>query len=634
MHAAHRPPAAPHPLLAERAAPRRCPRLRRAARHRRAWAGAAAAVVALCLPAPAAAAGGVSIFKLGDYVDQKPFEVMVMYFVCFAATILYESIVHHVDQMVTTHSGKNIVHHVYSEIMILGGISALLTVFENLGGSALFEAVLFHYVHFVIFCMAVFFITLVGSLFVFIESSWKQWARFEYNIITLETDPSLTQEDQHAFLMQYLRQGKGSSSWQMISAILFFRSCLPPGCERLTFCRYMKKMQRKRLLSFLDLHGSTWLMLGILCTAGAVVTHITLIVSDLPEATISLWVLFVGYGPLIVLAVIYFKIRKEFLAFTRNVQEMMQSGAEMPAQRSHFWFGSPSKLTFLMQTMLVYQVFYLANATINFVYRLWQLKGGTFMILACYVPTLFCFFVMIPVSMPPLTILASLGDFMDHEVVHRMREADATGGKWRRQRLRDRQIAEPAAFLEDTMQDSVVVFQRGKHHAEEGTNSQGSESASLAHGHESGHGGGHDGHGAERMLLTDEGMLPLPRPGHGHAHHGHGHSKLPDVICEECHKTPAAWTCGICGILCGSCNTTYHSLRRFRDHHQIRLKVSAKLFTPDSQLRTDNPIINKAFTADTLYKKVGTEAEALEAARDGVRSRMRAKAAHDAHGGH
>ena len=82
------------------------------------------------------AAGGKSIFKLGDYVDKKPFEVMAMYFTVFAITIIYEWIVAYVDRSVTTHSGKNIVHHVYSEVMILGGISALLTVFENLGGTA------------------------------------------------------------------------------------------------------------------------------------------------------------------------------------------------------------------------------------------------------------------------------------------------------------------------------------------------------------------------------------------------------------------------------------------------------------------------------------------------------------------
>eukprot|EP00755_Sulcionema_specki_P001274 Sspe_Gene.116623::Locus_106263_Transcript_1_1_Confidence_1.000_Length_557::g.116623::m.116623 len=153
----------------------------------------------------AEAAGGKSIFKLGDYVDHKPREVMLMYFVVFLFTILYEWLVDLVDHAVTTHSGKNIVHHVYSEVMILGGISALLTVFENLGGTAYFEAALFHFVHFVIFVMALFFIGLVGSLFVFIEYSWKGWSRFEYKVVEIENDPSLEPEAKSAFLQQYLK---------------------------------------------------------------------------------------------------------------------------------------------------------------------------------------------------------------------------------------------------------------------------------------------------------------------------------------------------------------------------------------------------------------------------------------------
>ena len=45
-----------------------------------------------------------------------PTQVMLMYFTVFAITIVYEYIVSYVDKETTSHSGKNIVHHVYSEV--------------------------------------------------------------------------------------------------------------------------------------------------------------------------------------------------------------------------------------------------------------------------------------------------------------------------------------------------------------------------------------------------------------------------------------------------------------------------------------------------------------------------------------
>ena len=41
---------------------------------------------------------------------------MLMYFTVFAITIVYESLVHYVNNVVTSHSGKLIVHHIYSEV--------------------------------------------------------------------------------------------------------------------------------------------------------------------------------------------------------------------------------------------------------------------------------------------------------------------------------------------------------------------------------------------------------------------------------------------------------------------------------------------------------------------------------------
>eukprot|EP01062_Namystynia_karyoxenos_P068365 TRINITY_DN628_c0_g1_i1.p4 TRINITY_DN628_c0_g1~~TRINITY_DN628_c0_g1_i1.p4 ORF type:complete len:124 (+),score=54.88 TRINITY_DN628_c0_g1_i1:396-767(+) len=123
--------------------------------------------------------------------------------------------------------------------------------------------------------------------------------------------------------------------------------------------------------------------------------------------------------------------------------------------------------------------------------------------------------------------------------------------------------------------------------------------------------------------------MPIIDPshhGHGHGHGGHEDEKSPDVICEECDLSPAAITCGICGILCENCSNTYHRFKKFQSHHVIKLKNA--LFAPKQPLRTDNPIINKAHTAASLYKKSGAAEEIQAAQRE---ARVRKKQARVAH---
>ena len=191
---------------------------------------------------------------------------------------------------------------------------------------------------------------------------------------------------------------------------------------------------------------------------------------------------------------------------------------------------------------------------------------------------------MIPNLLPKFTILSSLGMFLGEETLHRIQEADENCGKYRRRLLRERMASEPAVFL--VADDGNIL---GLDHYDE-----------EKHGH--GHGHGHGDH--RQMLVSDEGILPFKDPhGHGHGDHGGHDTERPDVICEECSLSPAAVTCGICGILCNNCKDDYHKLKKFRDHHVISLKNS--LFAPKKPLLTDNPIINKDRTAASLYKKTG-----------------------------
>eukprot|EP01059_Diplonema_ambulator_P030744 TRINITY_DN5378_c0_g1_i1.p1 TRINITY_DN5378_c0_g1~~TRINITY_DN5378_c0_g1_i1.p1 ORF type:complete len:432 (+),score=136.55 TRINITY_DN5378_c0_g1_i1:1756-3051(+) len=401
-----------------------------------------------------AEAAGISIFALGSLIDKKQWDVMFMYFAIFGITMILELIMHTVHRKVTTRSGMAVVHHVTQEIMVLGGISAVLVIFENLGGVALIDAPLFHYVHFVIFCMAIMFITLVTALFSTVSSAWWRWARFEHRVMEIENDPAMTDNDRNAFLMSYVRTV--TNGHQMLSCLRFFRQNLPSKFVGVSFSRYMQKKQRKIMLDFLDLHESSWAMLGVLCLLAAITDKITITISNNPLATIGLWVLIVGFGPLLVLVVLAVKVRREFKDFAINVQEMCQEGHHKPKERqaSHFWRGSPHFNVMLMQTMLLYQVFYLATTVVNFAYRLWSIgsKDGSrarsvALLTLCFFPSCVVFFIVLPRILPTFTVLASMGEFLDHEMLVTVLQQEKDSGKLRRVFQRDKQITELANAL-------------------------------------------------------------------------------------------------------------------------------------------------------------------------------------------
>ena len=416
---------------------------------------------------PSDAAGGVSIFELGSEVDRETFQVMYMYYIVFAITIFLELVVHQLHTNITTNSGTLVVHHIVTEVMILGGISAVLVVFENLGGSALIDAPLFHYVHFVIFVMANLFIVLVTSLFVTIQPNWAKWVKFEQRVTEVESDPSLCDQERTAFLAAFVKTAKNGN--RMIACLCYFRQNLPSKFHHISFSRYMKKMQRKFMLEFLHLTVLSWFFLGVLCALAAGTDYVTIKISDNPLATIGLWVLIVGFGPLIVLVVLSFKVSFEFKNFTLHVQEMRQyRGKRLArAQSDYFWRGAPSFNVKLIQVMLLYQVFYLATVVINFSYRLWQhgkengkMEVAALLIFATYAPSVVVFGYVLPKMLPNFTVLASLGEFIDHSVLLSILDADKKSGKNRRQFRRDEMIVDVAKQMRvETRMSSSPFFQ-------------------------------------------------------------------------------------------------------------------------------------------------------------------------------
>eukprot|EP01062_Namystynia_karyoxenos_P068368 TRINITY_DN628_c0_g1_i5.p1 TRINITY_DN628_c0_g1~~TRINITY_DN628_c0_g1_i5.p1 ORF type:complete len:295 (+),score=14.17 TRINITY_DN628_c0_g1_i5:103-885(+) len=134
----------------------------------------------------------------------------------------------------------------------------------------------------------------------------------------------------------------------------------------------------------------------------------------------------------------------------------------------------------------------------------------------------------------------------------------------------------------------------------------------------------HVGRARDQETEGPAGVTRSPRTSPRSRGHDHG---IPDVTCEECDLSPAAITCGICGILCDNCSNTYPRFKKLQSHHVIKLKSA--LFAPKQPLRTDNPIINRAHTAAPLYQQSSGAAEEILAAQREARVRQKkARVAH------
>eukprot|EP01059_Diplonema_ambulator_P034491 TRINITY_DN775_c0_g1_i2.p1 TRINITY_DN775_c0_g1~~TRINITY_DN775_c0_g1_i2.p1 ORF type:complete len:546 (+),score=78.01 TRINITY_DN775_c0_g1_i2:93-1730(+) len=454
----------------------------------------------------AEAAGGLSIFLIGKEIDLRPWEVFAMYFMVIIVSVFYELLTHHIDHMVTSNSGKAIVTHIYKEVMILGGISLLLTIMENSGGDLLFEPIFFHYVHFVIFFMAINLIVSVSVLFLFINRSWLQWSFFEHVVSEIENDPRADLETRTALLSQYVKRSPGGH--RMLSCLLFFRSNLPAKFKVISFTRYMKKQQRKELLSFLDLHASAWGALTFLVLLVAVQTYAvekfvgpespydytgsgfdgsnttvngvlnqysavpnTTVICDCTAAsgsgsgdaltygltfdlvTISMFIAVEGYGTMGVILVCYLNVMLSYNKFSDNIEAMRKEKKLKPIVRQnfYFWRGNPHNLMALLQVMLLYQVFYLATITTNLAPRLWKIKGGVVILLASVIPTVLVFVVLIPKLMPLYTILKSVGDLLDLETLQDIQISDEASGRWRRLSTRLKEATAPPPFITETL---------------------------------------------------------------------------------------------------------------------------------------------------------------------------------------
>eukprot|EP00754_Rhynchopus_humris_P014881 Rhum_TRINITY_DN14416_c1_g1::Rhum_TRINITY_DN14416_c1_g1_i1::g.87860::m.87860 len=500
-----------------------------------------ALLVGCCCVAPAEAAG-ISIFALGTMIDEYHWDIMFMYYGVFGVTLILEITVHHVHGVVSSNSGKDIVHRVVKQVMILGGISAILVVFTNIGGAKVIDALLFQYVHFVIFMMAILFIALVTSLFVTIGPRWESWARFEAKVVEIESDPSLCDQDRTAFLAAYVKTVKHGNA--MLSCLSYFRSNLPFKFYQISFSRYMKKMQRKIMLTFLDLKWKAWSALALLTSLAAITTYITVKISSNPLATIGLWVLIVGFGPLILLCVLAAKVRYEFHQFAIDVQEMRQwRRKKLPADQSAYFWRTPTFNIELIQIILLYQVFYMATVVVNFSYRLWlygkeadAIGRSAFLIILCFAPSVVVFAIVLPRMLPNFTVLASVGEYIDHSVLIGILNTDKRTGKTRRAYRRDKRIIDIAPLMRVDVSELLLNQENagGVEVAPEGDEKK--ETLPMF------------------KKRDEKDDMPEVEP------------EERDKLCDNCDEQPASVKCNRCGLLCDDCDMSYHGLRHLKNH--------------------------------------------------------------------
>ena len=565
-------------------------------------------------------AGGVSIFMIGQAIDLSPWPVLAMYIMVIIVSVFYELLTHHIDHVVTSRSGKAIVAHVYKEVMILGGISLLLTILENSGGDLLFEPVFYHYVHFVIFFMAINLIVSVSSLFLFINRSWSKWLFFESVIDGIEHDPRMSLAERHAVLNQFVKRSPDGK--KMLACILFFRSNLPSVFRRVSFTRYMKKQQRKELLNFLHLNATAWASLALVMLMVAVQNYFiakavgpsstssssssssssdtvnttdvntTCICPDIVSSasgsgsdvtgsdefdltSIMLFIAVEGWGTMLFIFVCYLKVLHSYNRFANHIEDMSKRDncdrAQPKRQDFYFWKGKPKMLMQFMQVMLLCQVFYLATITCNMGPRLFGLEPyGIFILIFSVIPCVLVFVLLIPRLMPKYTILTSVGDKIDMETLQRIQQSDDTDGRYRRIHHREHTASAPAEVLSETaspLDEYVEALMKEEQ-----------EVRAAASKHD------------QYTLLPDLEMVQKPKAG------GHGEKRLPELICEECSSQLAQVSCGFCGMLCRQCDADYHRLKRNQGHTLITIKSGHNAVQGQSLL-TDQPLLPTSVTA-------------------------------------
>ncbi|KAJ9457200.1 hypothetical protein DIPPA_23267 [Diplonema papillatum] len=214
----------------------------------------------------------------------------------------------------------------------------------------------------------------------------------------------------------------------------FFNATLPDEYRDVEFTRYLRKSQRRWLLQLLHLNKYSWLSLVVVIVAIAVLLDTSAdSLRSSGELDIFYFVFTVGWGTLVFLFVIAGKTIGAFRAFCEQIDMSSLSpatyyrGAEVQFSSSRFfWFGRPQFTLQLLQMGLLYQVFYTAVVIVNIIPQAYAIPMGWVLVVMAFAPTIVIFAFLLPAMMPPFTCLASLGNFLDLDLLHTMSQSAET----------------------------------------------------------------------------------------------------------------------------------------------------------------------------------------------------------------
>ena len=390
------------------------------------------ACICTCLSA-ASAAG--SIFNLDDELLNHPWHLFGMFVLVIGMSVGHEVFFEWLNSQVKSSSGKKLKEHLEHEVMNLGLIGLWLTFVDALGIThEIWSTTLFHYTHFVLFVMMIILMGLTGTLLFTMKVVWKTWVRYERFWRQIEYDTNIPQRQKEVTLSIYWHRNQNAQ--RMISCLEFFQKNIPNRYNDVEFTRYLKKSQRRWLLRLLHLNKYSWVSLVVVISLIALFLHINKDNID-SALDVFIFVFTVGWGSLFSILLIMGKTIRSFRRFCLAISKY-QELADLKKKRKfdpenppaspmasfdmskYFWRGDPNFHIQILQIILLYQVFYMAVIIVNVVPKAYVIPMGWVLVISSMVPTIAIFGFLLPTMMPPFTCLASLGTFLDLELLEEM----------------------------------------------------------------------------------------------------------------------------------------------------------------------------------------------------------------------
>lgn len=320
-----------------------------------------------------------SLFSLGNTVSENPITLSTIICLIVIATIIFERITH-VISGISARRGVHfeaLVNQTYKELMLLGTVSFILTLFkQSSGGSASafgrrLDDTLFEFADLLLFFVGIFYILFIVcslSLLRVIVRSWEVAGNnslLELESKYLETRRILYRISGNALPLSRALKWFLPSYWRYSSARHLHRLSIirhfflvensellrtmseSPDVDssRFDFTRYLRKQSRLVVLEVLEISIIAWILVLALMLLN--IARVELLgQSHSNDGGALTLVLLVGYGTLALSLVVWIVVR---LAFARYCSHLMVNYLRQPRERvrsfSQFSKGSTSELT-------------------------------------------------------------------------------------------------------------------------------------------------------------------------------------------------------------------------------------------------------------------------------------------------